>query len=192
MQHAIEHILIRGWVDLTGVAKESGVQLSQRNKHRCAQPRRKEIVTTDDRCNHWPFTLLTIHPLFTETTVRQTDISTIVTLLLYPCMVKLLKNSDWPALPYTLSLVSDWSACAHTYHTLPAPWLVSLNGPIQPSQISDWSVWMSTYFCVNEPITMVKFNGKSTKLQTDRQTDIHTYTLTSTVLSPPFSAGNNS
>ena len=64
----------------------------QNNKHRCAQTRRKDSVTTGDRCSHWLFTLLlTIHPLFTD-------------------------NCDSSFIPLhgeiiSLSLLSDWSAC---------------------------------------------------------------------------------
>ena len=97
------------------------------NKHRCAQTRRKEIVTTGDRCNHWPFTLLTIHPLFTESTDNWHIIK--CNSSLYPCMVKLSKNSDW-------------SACYLTHSPFS---LIGQLVPTQPSLLPDWSVWMGPY-----------------------------------------------
>ena len=161
------------------------------NKHRCAQTRRKEIVTTDVRCNHWPFTLLTIHPLFTVTTDRLTDHKYDSSFI--PLHGEIIKKI-WlvSLLPYTLSLLSDWIACAHTCspcsligqsewaHTaLPALWLVSLN---EHMLLCEWAH--------NHDEIQWKIK-KATDRQTDRQTDRHTESLTSTVLSPPFSAGNN-
>ena len=102
---------------------------SKMNKHRCAQTRRKEIVTTGDSCNHWPFTLLKQQ---TDWHITNCDSSFI------PFHGEIIQKFWLVSLfPYTLSLLSDWS---HTYppcsligqsewaHTAnPALWLVSLN-----------------------------------------------------------------
>ena len=55
----------------------------------------------------------------------------------------------------------DWSMRMGPYHT--------------PSLFSDWPMRMSTCFCLNEPITMVKFNDKSTKLQITHNTQHTTH-----------------
>ena len=111
----------------------------EQNKHRCAQTRRKEIVTTENWCNHWPFTLPTIHPLFIETTDRLTHHQM---WLFFYTLAWWNYQKFWlvSLLPYTPSHLSDWSTFSHTYppcsligqfewaHTaLLALWLVSLN-----------------------------------------------------------------
>ena len=146
----------------------------------CSDPPKRDC---NPRCNHRPFTLLTIHPLFTETTDRLTYQQ--MWLFFYTlAWWNYLKNLICQPVPlHTLPSIWLVSWCQHISSLL-SDWSVWM-GPYIPPLLSDWSVWMSTCFYMNEPITMVKFNDKSTKLQTDRQTD----TLTSTVLSPPFSAG---
>ena len=137
---------------------------SKSNKHRCAQTRRKDSVTTGDRCNHWLFTLLlTIH------------------LLVYPCMVKLSLypfsligqlvsthtlpvHPDWSVIPWWNSNKnSDWSVflfcsligpsrttCSPIGpSTLPALWLVHLDLPALwlvslHNLLSDWSMKKAT------------------------------------------------
>ena len=104
------------------------------NKHRCAQTRRKDIVTTGDRCNHWPLTIVTtgvttdlsLYSQFTLCSLKQQTDWHITTLLLYPCMVKLSKNSDWSA--YYLHIHTPFSLIGQLVpHILPALWLVSHN-----------------------------------------------------------------
>ena len=114
---------------------------SKMNKHRCAQTRRKEIVTTVDRWNLWPFTLLTIHPLCslkqqTDWHITNCDSS------FMPLHGEIIKKS-WlvSLLPYTPSLLSDWSAWAHTY-----PPCSLIGQPVWahtyhiPFLLSDWSI----------------------------------------------------
>ena len=104
--------------------------------------------------------------------------------------------SDWSVHAHTPSLQSDWSAPTFTHplspligqplllHTLPPLWLVSPCS-YTPSLPSDWSIGMSPCFCLNEPITMVKFNGKSKQQHTHTPTDNRTP-------KPALRAGKNS
>ena len=111
--------------------------------------------------------------------------------LLYLCMVKSSKNSDWSAcslhtLPtlwlvslwqHTPSLLSDWSVCAHTH-----PPYSKIGQSVLTNTLP--GLRMRQYICVKEPITIVKFNGKSKLTPTDRHT--HSLTTYSSVLGLPF------
>ena len=136
------------------------------------------IVTTGVTTDHWPFTIVTtdlsLYSQFTlcsltqETDWYNTSCDSSFIPLHGEIIQKFLLVSP---LPYPLSLLSDWSACAHTYPpgsligqskwahaALPTLWLVSLN---EHMLLCEWAC---------------NYGEIQWKIKTDTDTHTHTHT----------------
>ena len=145
--------------------------------HSCNH-RPSTIVTTSVTTDPSPNSQFTIHPLFTETT-EQTDWHIIKCDSSFITLHGEIIKKIWLVilLPYTLSLLSDWSACAHTYPPCSLIGQPEWAHTYPPCSLIGQSEWAHTY----PPCSLI---GQSEwahahnhgEIQSKIKTDSHTLT----------------